>query len=206
MTFLQDALIEREMANFRLSLARLNQKCQAAGIGLEFDADRAISRSADGGSHRLEIAGAILAAKKLPSLDGKDDTKELLRRDVLHFVRYIQTLSDMSLESDHGAARRPSASNDPMQFDDVAILDGLQILFNKVGVNHQIDLAKAIGTGAEAGAYRVELADKIDALNDPNAGGTRPHEVTFSPVYDDQDGKMELLQMARLAIGSYQRN
>ncbi len=194
------------MANFRISLQRLNGKCHAAGISLEFDADRAISRTAEGGAHRVEIAGAILAAKGLPPAHQKPETIELLNRDVLHFVRYVQTMSDLTLEQDHGRARKPSASNDPVQFDEVDILGGLQTLFNIVGVDHQIDLKKAMGEGAEAGTYRVQLADAIDELNDPKWGGTRPDEIPFSPVYDDRDGKQELLQMAKLAISSYQRN
>ena len=206
MTFLQDKLIEREMAKFKLSLAHLNEKCKAAGITLEFDPARAVTRNDDGGTHRVEIVSAILAAKKLPPAANNPDAQALLKRDVLHFVRYIQTLADLTLEQDHGQGRRPSASNDPATFDEVDILGGLQTLFNMVGVNHQIDLQKAMASGPEAGAYRVTLADAIDELNDPHAGGTRPHEVALSPVYDDQDGRAELLQLAKLAIGSYQRN
>lgn len=206
MTFLQDKLIEREMAKFTLSLAQLNEKCKAAGLTLEFDPVRAVARNEDGGAHRIEIAKAILAAKKLPPKANDPDTQDLLKRDVLHFVRYIQTLADLTFEQEHGRSRKPSASNDPVIFDEVDILGRLQTLFNTVGVDYKIDLQKVMASGPEAGTYRVSLADAIDELNDPQGGGTRPHEVTLSPVYDDQDGRAELLQMAKLAIGAYQRN
>lgn len=205
MTFLQDALIKHELANFRLSLERLNAKCEAAGLTLVFDEARSRERSSAGAAHRIEIVNAIRTAKGMKPLDPNGDEISLMKRDVLHFVRYIQTVSDITLMHDNGQVRRASASNDPIQLD-ASILGELQALFNRKGIELKIDPAKVMGADEEAGSYRVAVADAIDQLRDPTAGGTRPHEVRLSPVYDGREGKQELLQMAQLAIGSLQHN
>ncbi len=190
-TFIDEKVIERETPAFRQDLALLNRYTKEAGITLEFDADRALQRDAAGADHRYEIVTALMSAKKfeIPSRDKIDDTK------ILRFIRYVATMADISLRQDHGLAR-VTAANAPEAFDDVKILGDAQSALEAAGSSLRIDYDLATGKGPEAGAYRVTIADAMEALMFPGSPPTPEAEVRDHPAYEDTD---ELLAIARRA-------